>query len=71
MPGSKGSRLDSLRSQRVSAGLSLGDLAKKANVSDQTVRCLEDGGNCDVHDAQRIADAMGVSLATLGEKKLN
>ena len=70
MPGSKGSRLDSLRSQRLSAGQSITGLAKAANVSDNTIKILEDGGNVEAHEAQRISDAMGVSLATLGEKKL-
>jgi predicted transcriptional regulator len=70
MPGSKGSRLDSLRAQRVVAGLGITDLAKKANVSDTTIKVLEDGGNCEAHEAQRIADALGVSLVTLSEKKL-
>lgn len=70
MPGSKGSRLDALKSQRVIAGLGVTELAKKANVSDQIVKCVEDGGNCEAHEAQRIADALGVSLATLSEKKL-
>jgi predicted transcriptional regulator len=70
MPGSKGSRLDSLKAQRVIAGLGITELAKKANVSDNTVKILEDGGSCEAHEAQRIADALGVSLATLNEKKL-
>lgn len=67
---SKASRLDSLKAQRAIAGLGITDLAKKANVSDWMVRQLEEGGNCEGHEAQRIADALGVSLVTLGEKKL-
>lgn len=70
MPGSKGSRLDSLKAQRIAAGLGITELARKANVSDRIVKTLEDGGNCDPHEAQRIADALGISLGTLGEKKL-
>jgi hypothetical protein len=31
---------------------------------------LEDGGNCETWESQRIADALGVSLATLGKKDL-
>lgn len=64
----RGPRLDNLRTQR--GAMSVGDLAKKANVSDWTVRRLEAGGNCDAHEAQRIADALGVSLVTLGHKDL-
>ena len=67
---SKGSRLDSLKAQRLAAGLGITELAKKANVHDYLVTQLESGGNCDGHEAQRIADALGVSLATCGEKKL-
>lgn len=61
-------RLDSLQAQRFVAGASIGALAKKANVSDQNVRVLEAGGTVDPHVAQRIADALGVSLSTLGKK---
>jgi ribosome-binding protein aMBF1 (putative translation factor) len=70
MSGSTGHRLDSLKTERASAGLSVTALAKKANVSDWLVRQLETGGNCEGHAAQRIADALGVSLATLGKKDL-
>lgn len=71
MPGgSKGSRLDSLKAQRLAAGLGVTELARKANVSDLTIKRLEDGGNVDTHEAQRIADALGVTLATLGQAKL-
>lgn len=70
MPGSKGSRLDSLRAQRLAAGMTITSLAKAANVSDAIVKRLEDGGNCESYEAQRIADALGVSLATVGHAKL-
>lgn len=67
---SKGSRLDNMKAQRAIAGLDITGLAKKANVSDNTIKILEDGGSVEAHETQRIADALGVSLATLGEKKL-
>lgn len=68
---SKGTqKLDSLKAQRESAGHSITSLAKKANVSDWTIVNLEAGGNIDNHIAQRIADALGVSLATLGKRDL-
>lgn len=67
----KGSqRLLSLNAQRVAAGLTVGDLAKKATLSDWLIRQLEAGGNCEGYEAQRIADALGVSLATLGKVDL-
>lgn len=61
-------KLDSLKSQRGTTPIT--DLAKKANVSDRTIVGLENGGNEDVHVTQRIADALGVSLATLGKRDL-
>jgi DNA-binding XRE family transcriptional regulator len=68
MSRSNTSKLDSLQSQRLSAGHTVTTLAKKANVSDRTVIMLENGGNIETHIAQRIADALGVSLATLGQR---
>lgn len=62
---SRSHKLDSLKAQR--ATTPLGDLAKRANVSDLTLRRLEAGGNASVVETQRIADALGVSLATLGK----
>jgi transcriptional regulator with XRE-family HTH domain len=65
----KGSlKLDSMRAQREAAGLTITGLAKKANVSDLTIITLENGGNVDVNVAERIANAMGVTLATLGQR---
>ena len=62
-------KLDNMRAQRLAAGHTITSLAFKANVSDLTIKQLEDGGNCDVHVSQRIADALGVSLATLGKRE--
>lgn len=61
-------KLDSLKTQRIAAGHTVSTLAKKANVSDKTINNLEAGGNDEPHVCQRIADALGVSLATLGER---
>jgi DNA-binding XRE family transcriptional regulator len=62
-------KLDNLKAQRLAAGMGVTDLAKKANVSDRTITSIEDGGNVDVHVSQRIADALGVSLTTLGKRE--
>lgn len=62
------SKLDSLKTQRLSAGETVTSLAKKANVSDLTINTLENGGDVEPGPAQRIADALGVSLATLGQR---
>jgi transcriptional regulator with XRE-family HTH domain len=46
-------------------------LALKANVSDRTIITLENGGSIAPPEvAQRIADALGVSLVTLGRAAL-
>ncbi len=63
-------KLDNMKAQRDAAGLTITGLAKKANVSDQTIKVLENGGAVDVYASQRIADALGVSLVTLGKKDL-
>jgi len=41
-------------------------LAKATNLTDEFVRSLENGGNCDPQTAQRLADALGCTLAQLG-----
>lgn len=63
-------RLDSMQSQRTTATHTITSLAKKANVSDFTIIRLENGGATDPNTSQRIADALGVSLATLGKSDL-
>ncbi len=65
-----GHRLDNLRAERVNATLTVTGLAKKSNTSDHTIVMLENGGACEPYEAQRIADALGVSLVTLGKKDL-
>lgn len=45
---------------------SVRQLAKIANVTDRLIQNLERGGNCDPHVAQRLADALGVALTSLG-----
>lgn len=59
-------QLPNLKSQRSATPIT--DLAKKANVSDYTIVRLEDGGAMTPDATQRIADALGVSLVTLGKK---
>ena len=68
MGGTKGThKLSALQAQRIAAGLGVGDLAKKANVSDWLIRQIECGANCEHYESERIANALGVSLATLGK----
>jgi DNA-binding XRE family transcriptional regulator len=62
------SKLTQLKAQR--GTMSIGDLAKKAGLSDWTIRQVEAGGNIQNHDAAKLAAALGVSLATLGQVEL-
>lgn len=68
MSRSSTTKLDNLKAQRLSAGHTVSTLAKKANVSDWTVVNLEAGGNVETIVAQRICDALGISLATAGQR---
>lgn len=68
MPQPGSSKLDNLKAERVSAGLSVMELAKAANVSERTIYVLEDGGEEELHIVTRIADALGVTLVTLGQR---
>jgi transcriptional regulator with XRE-family HTH domain len=64
----KGSCLvTNLRTQRVAAGMSLNELARRAVFNTTYLARLENGANCEQHEAQRLADALGISLATLGK----
>lgn len=65
-----GCRCDNLQAQRAVASLSQNELARQANVSVALVVRLETGGECTDDEAQRIADALGVSLVTLGKMEL-
>jgi len=66
MPSARGHRLDGLQARRLLGGFSVGALAKAANVSDETIVQLENGGNCDPDITQRLLDALGppVSLTS-------
>lgn len=41
-------------------------LAKATNLTEEYIRSLEAGGNCERHEADRIAAALGETLASLG-----
>ena len=67
-------RLDNLKAQRIAGGLSLKQLAVRANISENYVTRAEatdtpsgKGNPSPVNESQRIADVLGVSLATLGK----
>jgi transcriptional regulator with XRE-family HTH domain len=74
MGNSVAARLDSLRAQRIAAGLSITELARKSNTSDQIIANLEasgsngqgKGGTCTHEVADRICTALAISRVTAG-----
>ncbi|HUK32736.1 MAG TPA: helix-turn-helix transcriptional regulator [Vicinamibacterales bacterium] len=72
-------RLPQLQTQRVAANKSVTQLAQAACVPDRLIQALESphphipgatSGTTEEHVAQRIADALGVTLTTLGVVRL-
>jgi len=59
----RGHRLPLLAARRIAAGMSVSRLAKIANVSDLTIRQLENGGNCDPEITTRICNAIAPPVA--------
>jgi transcriptional regulator with XRE-family HTH domain len=67
-------RLDSLKTQRLAAGLSVRELARKANVpeiwiarAEATDTPSQKGNPLHPDESRRLADALGVTVATLGK----
>lgn len=56
-------RLDNLRTRRELAGVSVADLARRANISDWEVQQLETRGTCDPQVVQRLLDALAPPVA--------
>lgn len=54
----KGHRMDSLKTRRIAGGFTVTGLAKAANVSDQTITALENGGTCGPDESPRIVTAL-------------
>jgi hypothetical protein len=61
-------RLDQLTAQM--AGKVEDKVARDANISVHHIHRIQLGAAVDQKEAQRIADALGVSLATLGQANL-
>lgn len=60
---SRGHRLDTLRARRLTAGLSVAELARRTNTTDRLIEILESGGNCDPDTTERLLNALGPSVA--------
>jgi DNA-binding XRE family transcriptional regulator len=54
----RGHRFDTLKTRRLAGGFTVTSLAKAANVSDQTIVQLENGGTCGPDEAARIVTAL-------------
>jgi len=67
----RGHRLDTLRSRRLAAGLSVAELARQCNLTDQLIQRLEDGGNCDPQITERLLDVLGPSVAITSSSVAN
>ncbi len=46
--------------------LSVHDLARQVGMAEVRIQALERGGNCEIEEAQTLADALSVTLASLG-----
>jgi len=58
-----GFRMDGLKARRLLGGLTVKDLARLANVSDQTITQIENGGNVVEPEASRLVTALGTPVA--------
>lgn len=67
----RGHRLPGLKARRIAAGLSIGDLAWRASVSDETIVQLEDGSNCDPEVTERLLDVLGKSVTVTSSSIAN
>jgi predicted transcriptional regulator len=66
-----GHKLTTLKARREAAGITIGELARRATCSDQTIVILENGGNCEPHVTERILDALGASVAITSSSVAN
>lgn len=67
----RGHRLDSLKSRRIAAGLSVAELARRTNTSDKLIQELEAGGSCDPQITERLIDILGPSVAVTSSSVAN
>ena len=71
MAGVRGHRLDTLKTRRDAGGLSIGELARQATVSDETIIALENGGVCDPDVTQRLLDALAPNVGITSNSQAN
>ena len=66
-----GHRLDSLATRRILGGLSIQELARRANLTDEIVAGVESGANCLPHVTQRILDALAPVVTLTSNSQAN
>lgn len=71
MAGGTGHRLDGLKARRILGGVDLSILAHAANVSDLTIKQLENGGNCTPEVSSRILAALIPAQALTSQTAAN
>lgn len=71
MASSRGHRLDLLQSRRIAGGLSIQDLARRCNLTDELIQRLERGDSCDPQITERLLDALGPSVAITSSSVAN
>lgn len=65
-------RLDGLQARRILGAVSIQDLAKRANITDELVQRLERGDSCQPEITQRILDALvGPAIALTSNTQAN
>ncbi len=64
-------RLDSLKTRREAGGISVAELARRANVTDRLVQALESGGTCDPPVVQRLLNALAPPATLTSNSQAN
>ena len=71
MAGSVGHRLDGLQARRVLGGVSVAELARRANLTDELIQRLENGDPCRPEISQRVLDALGPPVALTSNSQVS
>src|SRR5262245_58420292 len=71
MSGTHGHRLDGLQARRILGGVSIQDLARRANLTDELVQRLEAGDSCNPHVSQRVLDALAPAVSLTSNSQVN
>lgn len=64
-------RLDGLKARRLLGGISVPELARRANLTDEMVEHLENGNTCQPEVTQRILDALAPPVALTSNTQAN